>query len=149
MRIDPSAWRPLARILGLFPWGGGLLPLLLVSFVLVRLGEASGSAPAWVRGYADDLLCLPLVLSAALAARRRAGKPGSLLLPWSHGIVAVILFGLIFEVVLPRFKVAAVADPWDIVMYLAGFLVFQFGLNRSCRDPKPLRTGSFVATFPG
>ena len=149
MEIVPSVWRPVERFLGLFPRGGGLLPLLIALFVLVRLGEASGSAPAWVRGYADDLLCLPLVLSVALAARRKVGKPGSSLLPLSHGIVAVILFGLIFEVVLPRFKTAAVADPWDIVMYLAGFLVFQFGLNRSARSAKPLRTGSFVPTFPG
>ena len=122
--------RHLNRTFRLIPWGGGLLPLLMALFVLVRIGEAVGMAPELVRGYGDDLLCLPLVLSMALTARRLAGRSGCRDLPLSHGLMAVIFFGVFFEVLLPAVKAQAVGDPWDLLMYLAGFMIFQGGLNR-------------------
>jgi len=115
---------------GMVPWGGGLLALLTVLFVVIRIGEATGSAPAWVRGYGDDLLCLPLVLSLALTARRLVGRSGSLVLPVSHGLMAVAFFAVLFEVILPVTRAAAVADPRDVFMYVAGFMFFQMYLNR-------------------
>ena len=115
----------------MIPWGRGLLPLLIVLFVMVRIGEAAGTAPRWVRGYGDDLLCLPLVLSLALTVRRLAGRPGCRHLPLSHGLMAVIFFGVLFEVILPVVKAPAVGDPRDLLMYLGGFMIFQWGLNRS------------------
>lgn len=122
--------RHVKRAIGMIPWGGGLLPLLIVLFVMVRIAEADGTAPWWVRGYGDDLLCLPLVLSLALTARRLADRPGGRHLPLFHGLMAVLLFGVFFEVILPLFNGPAVGDPRDILMYLAGFFIFQWGLNR-------------------
>ena len=128
-RVLPQ--RPhLNRAFGMIPWGRGLLPLLIILFVMVRIGEANGTAPQWVRGYGDDLLCLPLVLSLALTVRRLAGRTGCRRLPLFHGLMAVIFFGAFFEVILPLVKGPAVGDPWDLLMYLAGFMIFQWGLNR-------------------
>ncbi|MEN8006839.1 MAG: hypothetical protein ABFS42_07460 [Candidatus Krumholzibacteriota bacterium] len=107
--------------------------MLIILFVLIRLGEGLGTAPGWVRGYGDDLLCLPLVLSLALTVRRLAGRPGRRTLPISHGLTAVVFFGVFFEAFLPRIQKAAVGDPWDLFMYLVGFLIFQGGLNPSAR----------------
>ncbi len=122
--------RYLTRMAGAIPWGRGLLPVLVALFVVVRLLEAAGSAPGWVRGYGDDLLCLPLVLSVVLTAHRLAGRSGRFTLPGFHGLLAVLLFGILFEGILPLTAAGAVADPLDVLMYLAGFLVFQAGLNQ-------------------
>ena len=112
------------------PWGRGLLPVLILLFVMIRLAEARGSAPGWVSSYGDDLLCLPLVLSVVLTAQRLSLRSGRFTLPGSHGLLAVVLFGVLFEGILPVTGARAVADPLDILMYLAGFLVFQAGLNQ-------------------
>ena len=104
----------------------GLLAILVSGFILIRLGETLGIAPGWARGYVDDFLCLPLVLSLALMAHRLGGRS---VLPFSHGLLALGAFTIFFEVVLPRSGCGAVADPLDVLMYLAGFLVFQFCLN--------------------
>ncbi|MCK9995652.1 MAG: hypothetical protein KAH56_05140 [Candidatus Krumholzibacteria bacterium] len=105
------------------------MPVLVVLFVMIRLAEAQGCAPGWVRGYGNDLLCLPLVLSVVLTVHRLALGSGRFTLPGFHGLLAVALFGILFEGILPLVGVHAVADPLDILMYLAGFLVFQTGLN--------------------
>lgn len=113
------------------PGRRGLLPWLVAVFVLVRLAEIGGVAPGWVRSYADDFLCLPLVLSLVLIAHRLVGRTGKISLPVSHGLLAVGVFAVFFEVILPVTGTAAVGDSVDVLMYLAGFLVFQFALNRS------------------
>ena len=112
------------------PWGRGLLPVLVALFFVIRLLEAGQSAPSWVRAYGDDLLCLPLVLSVVLTAHRLAVGSGRFTLPGFHGLLAVVLFGIFFEGILPLTAAGAVADPLDILMYLAGFLVFQAGINQ-------------------
>jgi len=112
------------------PWGRGLLPVLILLFVMIRLAEARGSAPVWVSSYGDDLLCLPLVLSVVLTAHRLSLRSIRFTLPGFHGLLAVVLFGILFEGILPVTGARAVADPLDILMYLAGFLVFQAGLNQ-------------------
>lgn len=98
-------------------------------FCLVRLGEANGWAPGWVRNYGDDLLCLPVVLSLVLAAHRLGGRPPSFVLPLGQGLLALLVIGVYFEGILPAVKTGAVGDPLDLLMYLVGFLFFQFALN--------------------
>jgi len=122
--------RHLTPIAGCVPWGRGLLPVLIVAFIVIHLAEAQDSAPGWVRSYGDDLLCLPLVLSVVLTAHRLSVRSGRFRLPGLHGLLAVVLFGVLFEGILPLTDATAVADPLDVLMYLAGFLVFQLGLNQ-------------------
>lgn len=111
------------------PWGGGLLPVMVVFFVLVRVAEAEGSLPGWLAGYGDDLLCMPLVLGLILLAHRWVAGDGRTL-PVSHGLLAVGVFSIFFELILPAIGSAAVGDPLDVLMYLAGFLIFQVFINR-------------------
>ena len=122
--------RYLIRLAGCIPWGRGLLPVLVVSFVVIRLTESQGSAPSLVRSFGDDLLCLPLVLSVVLTAHRLSVRSCRFTLPGFHGLLTVALFGIFFEGILPLLGAGAVADPLDVLMYLAGFLVFQLGLNQ-------------------
>ena len=102
--------------------------------VMVRLGESSGFAPGWVRSHGDDFLCLPLVLSLVLTVHRLNGRSLARGLPVSHGLLAVGVFAVFFEVILPAAGSGAVGDPLDIMMYLAGFLVFQLVLNRGVAE---------------
>jgi hypothetical protein len=125
----------LAAVRAALPRNLGLLALLTAVFILVRLGETLGAAPGWARSYVDDFLCLPLVLSLALMAQRLFGRRVRAALPLSHGLLALGVFAVFFEGVLPRTGSGAVADTVDLLMYLAGFLVFQFGLNGYVAEP--------------
>lgn len=107
----------------------------MVCFFLIRLGERWGSAPGWVRSYGDDLLCLPLILSLVLTVHRLTGRSVTGGLPVSHGLLGLGVVAVFFEVILPARGTAAVGDPWDVLMYLAGFLVFQLVLNRGIAKP--------------
>jgi hypothetical protein len=111
------------------PRNRGLLALLVASFLLIRLGESLSVLPDLVRSYAADFLCLPLVLSGVLFVHRLRDPALTPKLPFAHGLAALVVFSLYFEGILPRTGQGAVADPVDILMYLAGFLVFHFGLN--------------------
>ena len=102
-------------------------------FLFVRLGEISGLSPWWAAGYLDDLICLPLVLGAVLVGHRLRGRSPRFRLPAVHGAVAFIIFCLYFEVLLPRVDGGFTADPWDVVMYALGLVLFQLGVNR----PRP------------
>jgi len=117
----------LRALLVTLPRNHGLLAVLSAGFFLIRLGESLGSAPGWARNYVDDFLCLPLVLTLLLAVHRWNSLRAAL--PLSHGLLALGVFTIFFEGILPVLSSGAVADPLDVLMYLAGFLVFQFRLN--------------------
>jgi len=141
-----------SRLRTCVPWGHGALPVLAGMFILVRLGEFGGTLPGWARWYLDDVLCLPLVLAAVLAAHRLGGRDAGWRLPLTHGILALGLFGIYFELVLPLLRPSAVGDPLDLVMYALGLGLFQFLINRpgcgpgqSCRSSDQVKTPRPVA----
>ncbi len=112
---------------------------ILVLFLLVRLGEVTGHLPVLATSYADDLLCMPLVLGIVLWCHRHLGKQSmTYTLPRSHSLLTLALFALYFEGLLPRLKVSAVADPMDLLMYLAGYLIFETLMNKKA---SPIRQG--------
>jgi hypothetical protein len=117
------------RIPAWVPWGKGALPLMLGLFVLMRVAEAAGIAPWWARSYLDDILCLPLILAAALSAHRLVNHDPNWRLPLSHGLVALALYGVFFELLLPGLRESAVADPLDLVMYASGLAFFHLLIN--------------------
>ena len=105
--------------------------LFLVAFLFVRAGETTGHLPVFATSYADDLLCIPLVLGAILRVQRRVFKQGpSFILPRIHGLFTLAFFAIYFEGLLPHWTAAAVADPWDLMMYLVGYLVFEKWMNK-------------------
>ncbi len=128
------------------PRNHGLLGVLTAGFFLIRLGESLGSAPGWARNYGDDFLCLPLVLTLAVAIHRWSGRRAAL--PLSHGLLALGVFTVFFEGILPVIGSGAVADPVDVLMYLAGFLVFQYGLNGDLAERPDHRDLAGMKFFP-
>ncbi len=98
-------------------------------FLAERAAEAAGAAPSWASSRVDDLVCLPLVLAAAAAVHRLAGRGPGWRLPPRHGLAVVVLYAVVFEVVLPRAGSGAVADPLDAAAYLAGWLLYAFVID--------------------
>ena len=107
--------------------------LVWLGLVLLYLATQAGRQLGVVHGAVDwhltDLICLPLVLGAALMAQRLAGQGLRWRLPWWHGLVGVVGFALYFEVVLPRVDQQATADLGDGLGYLLGWGLFELLIN--------------------
>ena len=85
--------------------------------------------PAGLASYLTDVLFLPLALSLALAAHQTVYGRGATL-PGTWVLAAWAGVALWFEGLLPRWSAQAVADPWDVLAYAAGALIFQRWLNK-------------------
>ncbi|MCP4574460.1 MAG: hypothetical protein GY838_19085 [bacterium] len=105
------------------------LAVVLVALALLRVGEAAGGLPGWAAAWGDDAVCLPLVLTLALLAHRLIGREPAWRLPKAHGLAAVAIFAVVFELLLPAVDARATADPWDAVVYLGGWFFFQTIIN--------------------
>lgn len=80
--------------------------------------------PDWIRFYAADLLCMPIVLSICLWVVRKWKSDPNLRLSLFSILSLVLFYALYFEVYLPPRNQRYTADLWDVVMYLAGALLF-------------------------
>ncbi len=106
--------------------------LILILFVVVRVLDAGGRLGPMAASYADDLICLPMVLGLVLWAHRRLlGKGAGYVLPRRHGLLTLLFFAVYFEGFLPHWSGAAVADFWDLLMYGVGLVVFEMLMNKS------------------
>lgn len=103
---------------------------LLLGYVLIQLGRRQGLLSGWVDWYLADLICMPILLGGVLMVQRRLRGSCDWCLPWWHGLLAAVAYGLYFEILLPYFKPTAVGDLWDIVCYLLGWVLFELLINR-------------------
>ncbi|MCX2740537.1 hypothetical protein [Pontibacter anaerobius] len=78
----------------------------------------------------DDLLVLPLALTVALAAERLYFRNPYFVLPLYHTLLALLLFSVVFEGLLPLLHQKYTADPWDVLAYTTGAFIFQRWMNR-------------------
>ncbi|MDB5269772.1 MAG: hypothetical protein JWP58_2812 [Hymenobacter sp.] len=85
--------------------------------------------PSWLTSYLSDVLCLPVMLSLALAAHQLVYGRHQML-PGRWVLAAWASVALWFEALLPRWSAQAVADPWDVLAYAAGALAFHRWLNK-------------------
>ena len=107
-------------------------PLFIISIILFGLNQLAEQAELFIwplHTHLDDLLCLPISLSIILAAERLYFSDQKLTLPKRHLILAVVLFSLIFEGVLPLFSERYTMDAWDIVAYTLGAWIFHKTIN--------------------
>lgn len=119
--------------------------VVLALFLLVRAGEITGHLPVLASSYADDFLCIPLILGAILWVQRRVFKQGpSFVLPPFHGLITLAFFAIYFEGILPHWTGAAVSDLWDLLMYLIGYFVFEKWLNKPSKKVKNCCHPKFV-----
>ncbi|WP_266203645.1 magnesium citrate secondary transporter [Pontibacter kalidii] len=108
-------------------------PLFIASFILAAANQALELAGIYIRPlhtHLDDLLALPLTLTIALAAERLYFRNPYFVLPLRYTLLALLLFSLVFEGLLPLLHRRYTADPWDVLAYLAGAFIFQGWMNK-------------------
>jgi len=105
--------------------------LLLVSvFGLNQAVELSGITIPILHEYLDDVLCLPIVLSVILVIHRQYRlKCSYYILPFSHILLSVLVIAALFEIVLPNMSPRFTGDPFDVLAYMLGALIFVKYIN--------------------
>lgn len=108
-------------------------PVFLLCIVLAlsnQLLELYGLYIWPLHTHLDDLLVLPITLSFALAAERLYFNDLCYVLPLRYTLVALLLFCVVFEALLPLLHSKYTADLWDVLAYTAGALLFQMSINK-------------------
>ncbi len=108
------------------------MAVMAVCLVLLHLGWESPPVLRWVNSFLDDCLVLPLVLGGVLVALRLLRQEPGWTVPLRFSIVAMVVYTVYFELILPQFTSRATGDPRDVLAYAAGFLFFTLVINRPC-----------------
>lgn len=127
--MDRSHYR---RIGAITPVSNPLFILFAGLFALHYFLQNIGVNIPVADAYLDDLLCMPVVLSIALAGMRLFYKTGKL--SASQIIFTVVYCSVLFELVLPLLSDRYTGDFLDIVLYGAGALFFSRFMNGGCRS---------------
>lgn len=110
-------------------WGAvGIYTVLLVL-------KKTGVYIPLISDYLSDLLVMPVVLSIALWAVRSTRTPKGeerqeYFFRWWHVAFTVGFYSLLFEVLFPQLTDRFTADPWDVLAYAVGGVLFFLVLNR-------------------
>ncbi|CAN5294506.1 hypothetical protein BH23BAC2_BH23BAC2_10860 [soil metagenome] len=99
---------------------------LVIFFSILILGHFNILLPSWVRFYVNDFLCMPVVLTICLKVTHYLKKDSSIRLPLSLILLLTAFYSLYFEWYLPGVEPRYTGDWWDVVLYIAGSLVFFF-----------------------
>lgn len=101
----------------------------VVLFMLNQLMEHSGIFVPLIHSYLDDLLFMPIVLTLSLLLQRK-------ILGWKYRLSTIhLLFSFVYvsvvmEAVLPLVNDRFISDPYDVLMYGFGIILFQMVLNK-------------------
>ena len=110
-----------------------LHPLLLIAvtlYLLKILLFKMGIHIQLVQNYLGDLLCMPVVLTCTLWFQRHiTTRNPDYQFTIYHVLVAVALYSVLFEWILPNQSPKYTADLWDVVAYSLGGIIFYFGIN--------------------
>ncbi|WP_400190611.1 hypothetical protein [Hymenobacter sp. B81] len=87
--------------------------------------------PGWAASWLADLLCMPVVLTLALAVQRAWRRQPRFTLPDSWLLAAWLYVSGWFELLAPLLRPDRYTADWlDVLAYGAGTLVFRRWLNR-------------------
>lgn len=121
--------------------GGGVAlllrqPLFVASagiYAAYQLATRAGHwvPPDWAGRWLADLLCMPVVLTVALAAQRGGRRRPTFTLPDAWLVLAWAFVSVWFEVLAPRWVPARYTADWfDVVAYGLGTWGYRQWLNR-------------------
>ncbi|MDX5481587.1 MAG: hypothetical protein LPK07_07870 [Hymenobacteraceae bacterium] len=115
-------------------------PFFLICLVLFCLNQLLELQQLYIwplYAYLDDLLCLPITLTMALAGERAYFRSPAFTLPKRYILLAFLLFTVVFEGILPLFSARYTADVLDIAAYALGGYAFQYILNKPAPALEP------------
>jgi hypothetical protein len=101
--------------------------LSVVFFIVHYFLQKAGVALPLIDDYLDDLLCMPVILSIALAGMRLFFKYYAL--STFQIIFAVIYCAIVFELLLPMHSSKYTADVADLILYGVGAVFFAKVMN--------------------
>lgn len=96
---------------------------LMAVYFLVRWALIFGETGI-LRWYLTDLLFVPAMCSFGLIFVRILRREPRITLKWRHVFTQVVFVSIYFEWYLPKNYNQYTADPWDVVMYIFGGIVY-------------------------
>lgn len=100
--------------------------MLLVASTIYVLQKQHIVLPTFINNYANDLLCMPLVLGAITFAIRRLKKNSLFALSLVFILVMTSFYALYFEYYLPQINSRYTADWIDVLLYFSGGIAFHY-----------------------
>ena len=85
--------------------------------------------PAWINNYANDFLCLPLILQTMTLVIRRLKNDLKYRFPLIFVLLNASYYACYFEYYLPQRHPRYTADGLDIILYFSSSLLF-YGFSR-------------------
>lgn len=104
-------------------------PVLLcfILFLINQILQKYNLSFSFTRNYLDDLLCMPVILGFCLTCLQLIKKDPDFQLDWWYIAVTVLYISIVFEVFTPK---NFTSDPWDVLCYVIGSLIFKGFMNR-------------------
>ena len=114
----------------------------LSAYLLLFILKKAGIYLYFISDYVADFLTLPVVLAITLIIIRKV-LPNQKIYSFKvwHVLYTVVLYGFLFEWVFPKLDKSATADPWDLLAYALGGVVFWFWMNNNEKQGR-IRTKS-------
>jgi hypothetical protein len=101
------------------------IAIIIILFTLNQIIETLGIYVPILYSYLDDLLCLPVVLAIIKIIHHLLYKnQNTMSLPKKHVVLAVCLFSIIFEGLLPKISSRFTGDVIDVLLYFVGALLY-------------------------
>ncbi len=102
--------------------------VFFISWLIFHLPKNWISFPIFLNSYFDDFLVVPIVLTFSLFLQQTWVNP--LFVYSKFFILSVVMyFGILFEIILPKFIPAYTSDIYDLIAYLIGGIIFYFLQN--------------------
>lgn len=119
--------------------------LCTLIFTLNQVIERMGYPIPWVHSYLDDLLCPGIVLGFALFFQQQfTFRNSAYRFSNGHALFFVAWYSLLFEVLFPIWDQRHFSDPWDVLAYGVGTLLFMRlgNLNANGLIPRTFMSGT-------
>jgi hypothetical protein len=103
--------------------------LALVLYAINQIAEDSGILVPLLYSYLDDILCPLIVLGFTLTFQQQITyRNPNYTFSYGHVLTFIIVYSVLYEVVFPADDNRHFSDPWDIMAYTAGGVIFyKFG----------------------
>ncbi|MFD2246708.1 magnesium citrate secondary transporter [Pontibacter ruber] len=112
-------------------------PAFILAVALFCINQALELANVYIRPlhtYLDDLLCMPVILTLALAAERAYFRNNRFVFPFHYIAGAVLGYSICFELLLPQLSPKYTADLLDVVAYTLGAVLFRYTINKPLKQ---------------
>lgn len=106
-----------------------LFYVLIVFYTINKVVSLSGMHIPLITDYFNDLICLPILLTAALVFMQIIND-GDYIIGNYKMLMTWLILSLWNELLLPTISKKYTADKYDVICYAVGLLIFAAFMNR-------------------